>query len=167
MSGLPDRVRAAIWVLMEVKPRWKPGLGTRVVDAEFGGERWIVKAEASGGSRCLGCSLQASRRHSFYKRRLQDLPVQGTIIELQVSMTRWRRCNWLCNRRPFADQADGVIKPYAQQTVREAGLIEYAVGGRPAERLMRRLGVPQGDNRIPRNLKRHARRDLLSSLCPA
>ena len=29
------------------------------------------------------------------------------------------------------------------------------VGGRPAERLMRRLGVPQGDDRILRNLRRH------------
>jgi transposase len=51
------------------------------------------------------------------------------------------------------------IKPYARQTggaAELARLIGYAVGGRPAERLMRRLGVPQGDDRILRNLKRHA-----------
>jgi hypothetical protein len=93
MSGLLSRVGAAISVLMEVKLRWEPGPGIRVVDAEFRGERWIVKAEASGDARCPGCSLQATRRHSFYMRRLQDLPVQGTIVELQVSMTRWRCCN--------------------------------------------------------------------------
>jgi hypothetical protein len=28
------------------------------------------KAEASGDVRCPGCSFQASRRHSFYMRRL-------------------------------------------------------------------------------------------------
>jgi transposase len=159
MAGLPDRVRAAISVLMEVKPRWEPGPGIRVVDAEFCGERWIVKADASGDARCPSCRRQATRRHSFYVRRLQDLPVQGTIVELQVSMTRWRCCNQLCDRRTFAAQADQVIKPYARQTGRVAELarlIGYAVGGRPAERLMRRLGMPQGDDWILRNLKRHA-----------
>jgi transposase len=158
MSGLPDRVRAAISVLMEVKLRWDPGPGIRVEDAELCGERWIVKAEASGDGRRPGCSLQATRRHSFYTRRLQDLPVQGTIVELQVNMTRWRCCNQLCDRRTFADQADRAIKPYARQTGRVAELaclIRYAVGGRQTERLMRRLGMPQGDDRILRKLKRH------------
>jgi hypothetical protein len=111
------------------------------------------------GARCPGCSLQATRRHSFYMRRLQDLLVQGTIVELQVNMTRWQCCNQLCDRRTFADQADQVIKPYARKTGRVAELarlIGYAVGGRPAERLMWRLGMPQGDDRILRNLKHQA-----------
>jgi transposase len=158
MAGLSARVRAVILLLMEVKPRWEPGPGIRVVDTEFCGERWIVKAEASGDARCPSCSTQAIRRHSFYMRRLQDLPVQGAVVELQVSMTRWRCCNQSCDRRTFADQAGQVIKPYARQTGRVAELarlIGYAVGGRPAERLMRRLGMPQGDDRILRNLKHH------------
>ena len=75
MSGLLSRVGAAISVLMEVKPRWEPGPGIRVLDAGFRGERWVVKAEASGEAKCPSCSLQASRRHGFYTRRLQDLPV--------------------------------------------------------------------------------------------
>ena len=127
---------------MEVKSRWEPGPGIRVVDAEFCGERWIVKAEASGEARCPSCQFQSSRRHSFYVRRLQDLPVQGTIVELQVSMSRWRCGNPLCDRRTFADQAGQVIKPYARQTGRVAELarlIGHAVGGRPGERLMGRL----------------------------
>jgi transposase len=82
----------------------------------------------------------------------------GILYELQISMNRWRCGNQLCDRRTFADQAGQVIKPYARQTGRVAELarlIGHAVGGRPAERLMRRLGVPQGDDRILRNLKRH------------
>jgi transposase len=144
---------------MEIKLQWEPGPGIRVVDAQFRDERWIIKAEVSGEARCPGCSLQATRRHSFYTRRVQDLPVQGAIVELQVNMTRWRCCNQLCDRQTFADQVDQVIKPYARQTGRVAELarlIGYAAGGRPAERLMRRLGLPQGDDRILRNLKRHA-----------
>jgi transposase len=102
MSELPDRVRAAISVLMDVKQRWEPGPGIRIIDAEFCGERWIVKAKASGDARCPGCGLHATRRHNFYTRRLQKMPVQGTIVELQVNMTRWRCCNQLCDRRTLA-----------------------------------------------------------------
>jgi transposase len=159
MAGLPTRASAAILVLMEVKPRWEPGPGIRVVNAAFRDEKWIVKAEASGNATCPSCHHQAIHRHSCYTRRVQDLPVQGTIVELYLSMTRWRCSNQLCDRQTFADQADQAIKPYARQTgrvVELARLIGYAVGGRPAERLMRRLGMPQGDDRILRNLKRHA-----------
>lgn len=49
--------------------------------------------------------------------------------------------------------------PRARETRRVAELarsIGYVAGGRPAERLMRLLGLPQGDDRILRNLKRHA-----------
>jgi transposase len=137
MAGLPDRLNATISILMEVNLRWEPGPGIRVVDAEFCDERWIVKAEASGEARCPSCLFRATRRHSFYMRRLQDLPVQGTIVELQVSITRWRCCNQLCDRRTFADQADQAIKPHARQTGRVAELarlIGHAVGGRAAGR---------------------------------
>src|SRR3954451_6473140 len=92
-------------------------------------------------------------------RRVQDLPVQGMIVELHLSMTRWRCSSQLCDRQTFADQADQAVKPYARQTGRVAELarlIGHAVGGRPAERLLLRLGVPQGDDQILRNLKRHA-----------
>jgi transposase len=129
------------------------------MDAAFCGDRWVVKADASGEARCPDCKLQSTRRHSSYLRRLQDLPVQGAIVELQVSVTRWRCSNSLCVRQTYVDRIDQVIKPYSRETGRVAELartIAYAVGGRPAERLLRRLGLPQGDDRILRNLKRHA-----------
>jgi hypothetical protein len=40
---------------MEVKARWEPGPGIRVVNAEFCSERWVVKAEASADARCPSC----------------------------------------------------------------------------------------------------------------
>jgi hypothetical protein len=88
MAGLPNRLNTTISIVMKIKPRWEPGPGLRVVYAEFCDERWIVKAQASGEAGCPTCGLQATHRHSAYMRRLQDLPVQGTIVELQVGMTR-------------------------------------------------------------------------------
>jgi len=144
---------------MEIKPQWEPGPDIRVVDAKLCQDRWIVKANASVEARCPDCGIRSQRRHSAYVRRLQDLPVQGTSVELQVSVTRWRCGNRLCERKTFVDRADPVFMPRARETRRVADLarsIGYVAGGRPAERLMRRLGLPQGDDRILRNLKRHA-----------
>ena len=87
MAGLPWRATASIWSPMEIKPRWEPGPGIRVVNAEFRGERWIVKAEASGEAMCPSCRHEAAHLHSRYTRRVQDLPVQGMIVELHLSMT--------------------------------------------------------------------------------
>jgi Transposase len=57
------------------------------------------------------------------------------------------------------DQPDQVVMPRARETRRVAELarsIGYVRGGRPGERLLRLLGLPQGDDRILRNVKRHA-----------
>ena len=146
-------------VRMEIKPQWEAGPDIRVLDAKLCQDRWIVKANASVEATCPGCGIGSHRRHSAYVRRLQDLPVQGTTVELQVSVTRWRCGNRLCERKTFVGQPDQVFRPRARETRRVADLarlIGYVAGGRPAERLMRQLGLPQGDDRILRNLKRHA-----------
>jgi hypothetical protein len=88
---------------MEIKPQWVPDPDIRVVDAKLLQNRWIVKAIASVEAKCPGCGIRSQRRHSAYVRRLQDLPVQGTAVELQVSVTRWRCGNrlWMLVGRPL------------------------------------------------------------------
>ena len=98
-------------------------------------------------------------RHSAYVRRLQDLPVQGKAVEVHLRTNRWRCVNPSCPRKTFADRSAPAAVAYARQTGRAAELVRlvgHAAGGRPAERLLRRLGMPQGDDRILRHLKRHA-----------
>ncbi|HWF09305.1 MAG TPA: ISL3 family transposase, partial [Bryobacteraceae bacterium] len=159
LAGLFPGICVPTSARMEIKPQWEPGPGIRVVDTKLCQNRWIVKANASVEARCPGCGTSSQRRHSAYVRRLQDLPVQGTSVELQVSVTQWRCGNRSCQRNTFVDLADQVFMPRARETRRVAELarsIGYVAGGRPAERLMRLLGLPQGDDRILRNLKRHA-----------
>jgi transposase len=144
---------------MQITPRWELSPDLRIVDAVIDQGRWIVKANATNEAKCPGCGMKSNRRHSAYVRRLQDLPVQGTSVELQVAITRWRCSNGLCERRTFVDQSGQALMPRARETRRVAELarsIGHVAGGRPSERLMRRLGMPQGDDRILRNLKRHA-----------
>lgn len=92
--------------------------------------------------------------------------MQGKPVALQLRMIRWHCDNPACHRQTFASQTPGVTEPYARQTGRVTDLVRllgHTAGGRPAERLLRRLGLPQGDDRILRNLKRQAAR----SPCPS
>jgi hypothetical protein len=102
---------------MEIKPQWEPGPDIRVVDTKLCQDRWMVKADASVEARCPGCGMWSQRRHSAYVLRIQDLPVQRTTVELQVSVTRWRCGNRLCERKTFVGQPDQVIIPRARQVV--------------------------------------------------
>jgi transposase len=138
--------------------RWAPGPGIEVLEAENLNGNWIVNAVGPGSGRCPGCSFSSTSRHSRYVRRLQDLPAQGVTVALNVTVDRWRCRNPGCKRKTFSDQIRPIAYPFARRTCRVselAHLIGHSAGGRPAERLMKRLGLSQSDDTILRQLKRH------------
>src|SRR5271165_4149199 len=62
-----------------------------------------------------------------------------------------------CQRRIFTERLPKVCAPYAQQTKRTSEIIVamgHALGGRPGERLMRRLGMPVSADTLIRQVKR-------------
>jgi hypothetical protein len=79
-------------------------------------------------------------------------------VTLRVRLARWRRQNRRCERKTFADRLPQGTRPFARRTCRVdelARLVGRAAGGRPAERLLTHLGLPQSDDTVLRNLKRH------------
>ena len=85
--------------------------------------------------------------------------MQGKAVEVHLRTARWRCRNPSCQRKTFSGRSAPAAAAYARQTGRAAELVRlvgHAAGGRPAERLLRRLGMSQGDDRILRHLKRHA-----------
>ncbi len=145
---------------MKSMTQWAPGPGIRVLHAEKPRNgSWVVNAVGVGtAGRCPGCESLSASRHSRYVRRLQDLPVQGVTVALSVKLNRWRCRNRECERKTFSDLIPRIARPFARRTRRVselAHLVGHAAGGRPAERLMTRLGLPQSDDTILRQLKRH------------
>ncbi len=138
--------------------QWTPGPGIQVLTAENPNGSWIVNAAGSGSGRCPDCASVSTSHHSRYVRHLQDLPVQGVTVALSVKLNRWRCRNRGCERKTFSDLIPRIARPFARRTRRVselAHLVGYAAGGRPAERLITRLGLPQSDDTILRQLKRH------------
>ncbi|ESZ15348.1 hypothetical protein X737_22710 [Mesorhizobium sp. L48C026A00] len=69
-------------------------------------------------------------------------------------MSRWRCAHQKCERQTFTDRLPTIASPWRVAEI--VGLLGHSTGGRPGERLMRRLGMPVCDDTILRQLKRDA-----------
>jgi transposase len=128
---------------------------------------YTVHARSAGHTNCPDCETLSTARKDTYRRRLQDLPIQGVPVRLERQITRWRCRNKQCARQSFAEPLDPSVPACGRRTwrVRElARLVGHAVGGRPAERLWHRLGSPQSDDTVLRTLKQEAAKREKSTL---
>jgi len=86
---------------------------------------------------------------------------------LRLHLGRWRCRNAVCERRIFTEPLSKVCAPYAQQTKRSGEIIAAVgrvLGGRPGQRLMRRLGIQVSADTLIRQVKRAARLPALPQL---
>ena len=128
----------------------------RVFKTEQG---WIMEADGQDSAVCPGCRSVSRSRHSRYWRSLH-LPIQGTPVILRVHVGRWRCRNAGCERRIFTERPFKVCAPHARQTKRSDEIIAVvgrALGGRPGQRLMSRLGMPLSADTLIRRVKGAAR----------
>jgi hypothetical protein len=75
---------------------------------------------------------------------------------MHLQLSRWRCGNRQCLRKIFTERVPKLAVPWARRTDRlgeVVRLIGHAMGGRPGERLMSRLGMPVSDDTILRALK--------------
>lgn len=146
---------------MKTNSDWAPGPDLRILGAERQGAGWVVTAEAPGPGCCPGCDRPSRCRHGWRVRHLQDLSVQGAAVTLNRKVGPWRCRDPRCDRRTFTAHLPLIAEPFARRTHRVsdlARLLTHAAGGRSAERLVTRLGLPQSDDTLLRSLKRHAAR---------
>jgi transposase len=93
---------------------------------------------------CPLCGEPATRVHSWYARRLADLPWQGLAVRLHLRSRRWFCDNPACARRIFTERLPTVVAPHGQRTQRLATIVlvfGVAVGGAPGARLLSDLGI--------------------------
>ena len=150
----------SLWAGMQSKSKWSPGPGVKILGIALAGDDgWVVSATGSAIGICPDCGRRSRSRHGWSNRSLQDLPVQGRSVTVNLLLSRWRCARRECARRTFTDRLPTVAAPYARRTRRVGeivGLLGHSTGGRPGERLMERLGMPVSDDTILRQLKRDA-----------
>ena len=145
---------------MKTSITWSPAAGLNVVSVERGEHAWTVTVENRQPTPSPGCGARSKSRHSTYWRTLRDLSAQGAPVVVNARLGRWRCRNQRCDRRIFTERVPNLAAPFARRTVCLAGIVRllgHSAGGRPSERLMRRLGMPVSDTTILAGLKEHAR----------
>ena len=141
---------------------WLPDrTGLALCRVEKDHDSWVVEAAAAPDSAaCPECGMVSTARHSSYIRYLKDLPAQGVAVKVRLRVGRWRCRNRTCPQQIFCQRLDRVTQKQAVETKRYAAIVRdvaYALGGRPGERLIRRLGLPCSRNTLLRRIKRWAR----------
>src|ERR1700677_633536 len=155
---------------MKTSITWSPAAGLNVVSVERREQAWTVTVDSRQPTFCPGCGAQSKSRHSTYWRTLRDLSAQGAPVIVNARLGRWRCRNQLCDRRIFTERVPSLAAPFARRTARLAGIVRllgHSAGGRPSERLMRRLGMPVSDTTILAGLRKHARARSESSALAA
>lgn len=145
---------------MRMKSKWSPGPGVNVLGISLASNgNWIVSATAKPVGICPDCRTRSRYRHGWRKRTLQDLPVQGQVVKIRLALSRWQCRHRECLRQTFTDRLPDIALPYTRRTARMAAIVDvigHSMGGRPAEYLMSRLGMPVSDDTILRQIKRRA-----------
>ena len=144
---------------MKTSTTWSPAAGLNVVSVERGEQAWTVTVDSRLPPFCPRCGALSKSRHSTYWRTLRDLSAQGAPVIVNARLGRWRCRNQRCDRRIFTERLPGLAAPFARRTTRLAKIVRllgHSAGGRPSERLMRRLGMPVSDTTILASLKEQA-----------
>lgn len=145
---------------MGSKKHWSPGIDVAVQSverSERGG--WLVFGVLAPNGICPDCGFHSRRRHGWRRRRLQDYPAHGNKVTVDLAICRWRCQAPACPRRTFSDQIASIAHPFARRTSRVGEIVSHlghATGGRPAERLLHRLGLGVSDDTVLRHLKQCA-----------
>jgi hypothetical protein len=80
---------------------------------------------------------------------------EGT-VKIHLQTRRFRCPNKECARKIIAESLPVVAARQARETMRLCeivGLVGYALGGLPGERLLNRLGIKSGDDTVLRRVK--------------
>ena len=155
---------------MKISITRSPAAGLNFVGVERREQALTVTVDSRQPTFCPECGAQSKSRHSTYWRTLRDLSAQGAPVIVNACLGRWRCRNQLCDRRIFTERVPSFAAPFARRTASLAGIVRllgHSAGGRPSERLMRRLGMPVSDTTILAGMRKHARTRSESSAVAA
>lgn len=115
---------------------------------------------AIGSGVCPDCGKRSIHRHGWHEWYLKDLPAPGAPATVKLRLQRGQCRNGVCKRKTFATQLPEIASPHARRTARATEVVYlfgHGVGGRPGERLIKRIGMPMSDDTILRCLKRRVK----------
>jgi transposase len=115
----------------------------------------VVKATRTQAE-CPRCYRLSSRVHSYYTRKVSDLPWHGVSVRLELRTRRFRCRNSLCTKRVFCERLPRVVAHYGRKTKRmnEAlQLIGFLLGGEAGARAALKLAMATSADTLLRRVR--------------
>jgi transposase len=120
----------------------------------------LMMLRASGEQSCCPqCHCSSTRIHSYYQRKLSDLPWEGIPVRIQLDVRRFFCDTDECVQRIFTGRLPNTALHYARRTCRLSTSIEqiaWASGGNAESRLAQHLGIQASASTFLRQLRRKA-----------
>src|SRR5215208_7074106 len=105
---------------------------------------------------CPRCHHPSTRVHSYYTRRVADLPWHGVAVRLALHTRRFRCKNSLCPKRVFCERLPRVVSCYGRQTARlddALRLIGFLLGGEAGARATLKLAMKMSADTLLRRVR--------------
>jgi transposase len=115
----------------------------------------VVRAKRAQAA-CPRCLRPSTRVHSYYARKVADLPWHGVSVRLELRTRRFRCRNGLCTKRVFCERLPRVVAHYGRNTVRmeEAlQLIGLLLGGEAGSRATLKLAMKTSADTLLRRVR--------------
>lgn len=129
-----------------------PEIDVRLERVDFTAETVIVVAVACGPvPRCPGCRARARRVHSSYERSLAERPLTGRELRVRLRVRRFFCDRSSCRKKTFVEQVSGLSERYRRSSLglkRWLHAVAVELGGRPGERLCRKLSLAAGRSQL-------------------
>lgn len=128
----------------------------------------IVVQTIAPSALCPMCQNPSQKVHSYYSRRIADLPWSGIAVGLLLHTRKFYCSTLVCKKKIFTERLPEIAKPYARKTVRLnelLTLIGYVVGGEAGSRLALELGMSVSPDTLIQTLQKlKTYRDFLKVL---
>jgi transposase len=105
---------------------------------------------------CPRCHRPSARVHSYYTRKVADLPWHGVSVRLELRTRRLRCRNSLCTKHVFCERLPRVVAAYGRKTVRMNEALEllgFLLGGEAGARAARRLAMASSADTLIRRVR--------------
>src|ERR1700749_629616 len=115
----------------------------------------VVKATRTQAE-CPRCDRPSTRVHSYYSRKVADLPWHGVSVQLSLRTRRFRCRNSLCTKRVFCERLPKVVAHYGRKTVRlddALRLIGLLHGGEAGSRATLKLAMKTSADTLLRRVR--------------
>lgn len=87
-------------------------------------EKMIIKLKSNSEQGvCPCCGVISKRHHGTYTRKIQDLPMMGKAVELQITAYEYDCEESECSISSFAETIEGFLDHYSRKTERLSDLI--------------------------------------------